>query len=159
MAAAPAAIDRPSEYHLAAQQQQYIQHHQHRAAASAAPSYPASYGARPQYGQLTYQQQLALQQSMMAAGDALQQQQLLHHPMEQAAHMPPPQQQQLTQPYIQPKVGRLPADRPLIKLSVSLIDTYKQINTVYYEERDARRAARAKEKAQKGQGAKQQWMG
>ena len=49
-------------------------------------------------------------------------------------------------------MGRPPADRPLIKLSVSLIDTYKKINTVYYEERDARRAARAKEKAQKGQG-------
>lgn len=32
-------------------------------------------------------------------------------------------------------------------MSVSLIDTYKQINTIYYEERDARRAARAKEKA------------
>jgi dual specificity tyrosine-phosphorylation-regulated kinase 1 len=40
----------------------------------------------------------------------------------------------------------------LIKLSVSLIDTYKQINTVYYEEREARRAARAKEKTQKGSG-------
>lgn len=51
------------------------------------------------------------------------------------------------QSYLQPKVGRLPADRPLIKLSVSLIDTYKEINTIYYEERDARRAARAKEKA------------
>jgi dual specificity tyrosine-phosphorylation-regulated kinase 1 len=34
----------------------------------------------------------------------------------------------------------------LIKLSVSLIDTYKSINTAYYEDRDARRAARAKEK-------------
>lgn len=40
-----------------------------------------------------------------------------------------------------------------MKLSVSLIDTYKQINKVYYEERDARRAARAAQKAQKGQGA------
>ncbi len=59
-------------------------------------------------------------------------------------HPPPP-----PQPYIQPTVGRLPADRPVVKLSVSLIDTYKQINKVYYEERDARRAARASEKAQK----------
>ena len=49
--------------------------------------------------------------------------------------------------------GRLPADRPIVKLSVSLIDTYKHINRVYYEERDARRAARAAQKAQKGQGA------
>ena len=56
-------------------------------------------------------------------------------------------------PYVQPTVGRLPSDRPLMKLSVSLIDTYKQINKVYYEERDARRAARAAQKAQKGQGA------
>lgn len=48
----------------------------------------------------------------------------------------------------------MPADRPLIKLSVSLIDTYKTINTVYYEDREARRAARAKEKAkQQQQGA------
>jgi dual specificity tyrosine-phosphorylation-regulated kinase 1 len=39
--------------------------------------------------------------------------------------------------------GRLPADRPIVKLSVSLIETYKTINKVYYEERDARRAARA----------------
>ena len=73
---------------------------------------------------------------------------------------PPYYQQQLPQaaPYqmppphafLQPKVGRLPADRPLMKLSVSLIDTYKHINTVYYEERDARRAARAKEKGKAG---------
>jgi len=58
-----------------------------------------------------------------------------------------PQAQAQQPPYLQPKVGRLPADRPLIRLSISLIDTYKQINTIYYEERDARRAARAKEKA------------
>lgn len=37
-------------------------------------------------------------------------------------------------------------ERPLIKLSVSLIDTYKHINEVYYTERDARKAARAKDK-------------
>lgn len=39
-----------------------------------------------------------------------------------------------------------------MKLSVSLIDTYKHINTVYYEEREARRAARAKGKAKSGGG-------
>ncbi|KAL3786974.1 hypothetical protein HJC23_005485 [Cyclotella cryptica] len=44
--------------------------------------------------------------------------------------------------YIQPRVGRLPKDRPIVKLSVSLIDTYKEINRVYYREREARRAAR-----------------
>lgn len=36
-----------------------------------------------------------------------------------------------------------------MKLSVSLIDTYKHINTVYYEERDARKKAKEK----KGQGS------
>jgi len=50
--------------------------------------------------------------------------------------------QQPQGPYIQPRVGRLQADRPLIKLTVSLIDTYKCINDLYYQERDARRAAR-----------------
>lgn len=59
--------------------------------------------------------------------------------------------QPLQPPYLHPRVGRLPTDRPLIKLSLSLIDTYKHINTIYYEEREARRAARtgaaAKEKA------------
>lgn len=40
-------------------------------------------------------------------------------------------------------MGRSPAERPIAKLSVSLIDTYKRINKVYYEERDARRKARA----------------
>jgi dual specificity tyrosine-phosphorylation-regulated kinase 1 len=54
------------------------------------------------------------------------------------------------------RVGRKPADRPLIKLSVSLIDTYKQINTVYYEDRDARRHARAKEKSAKALEQQQQ---
>lgn len=34
------------------------------------------------------------------------------------------------EPYIQPRIGRLPADRPIMKLSVSLIETYKQINHV-----------------------------
>ena len=50
--------------------------------------------------------------------------------------------QQPQGPYLEPRVGRLQADRPLIKLTVSLIDTYKCINDLYYQERDARRAAR-----------------
>ena len=50
-------------------------------------------------------------------------------------------------------MGRPPTERPLVKLSVSLIDTYKRINKVYYEERQARREARAAAKAaEKGQG-------
>jgi len=65
--------------------------------------------------------------------------------------VPAPQQQQ---PYGQPPhMGRPPTERPLVKLSVSLIDTYKRINKVYYEERQARREARAAAKAaEKGQG-------
>lgn len=56
-------------------------------------------------------------------------------------------------PYVQPTIGRLPADRPIVKLSVSLIDTYKRINKVYYEEREERRRRRAEEKGwQQGDG-------
>jgi dual specificity tyrosine-phosphorylation-regulated kinase 1 len=157
MAAAPSVLERTSDYMSTAQQQQqqppqYMQHLPYAAAAAAGGGYSASRPyAQPQ---LTYQQQLAMQQSMMAAGGAPQQPLLHHHPQHHPHPMdlPPPQQVPLQQPYLQPKVGRLPADRPLIKLSVSLIDTYKQINTVYYEEREARRAARAKEKTKKGSG-------
>jgi hypothetical protein len=134
-----------SQQAVAAQQQSrqpYIHHGYH----ATSPGYNQQYTQ-----QLSYQQQLAMQQSM-AMGAHPPQQPLLHHPMEQAHPQIPPQQA-LHQPYLQPKIGRLPADRPLIKLSVSLIDTYKRINTVYYEERDARRATRAKEKQKKGQGA------
>ncbi|KAL7536262.1 hypothetical protein ACHAXR_007051 [Thalassiosira sp. AJA248-18] len=67
----------------------------------------------------------------------------------QAQHQPQPMQHE---PYIQPREGRLPADRPIMKLSVGLIDTYKQINQVYYEEREARRAARAAARSQTGPG-------
>lgn len=121
-----------------------------------APGYPTtSPGYNSQYVQeLNYrQQQMAMQQSMAMGTHASQQSQPLLHSHQ---HVPPPPRQQplqtMNQPYLQPKLGRLPADRPIIKLSVSLIDTYKTINTVYYEERDARRAARAKDKQKKGQG-------
>ena len=54
---------------------------------------------------------------------------------------------------IQPTVGRLPADRPIVKLSLSLIETYKRINEVYYEERDMKRRLKDKDKQeQRGQG-------
>jgi hypothetical protein len=51
------------------------------------------------------------------------------------ANMPAQQQTPQQHPiqhesYIQPRVGRLPADRPIMKLSVGLIETYKQINEV-----------------------------
>ena len=110
------------------------------------PTNPSMY-YQPQYGQppppqQQHQQQMQQQQRILG-GPMMGAEQLRHHPM------PPiiPVQQP---PYLQPKAGRLPSDRPLIKLSVSLIETYKHINTVYYEEREARRAARAKEKAKSG---------
>jgi len=63
------------------------------------------------------------------------------------------QQPMQHEPYgIPSRVGRLPADRPIMKLSVGLIETYKEINQVYYEEREARRAARAAKKTQTGPG-------
>jgi hypothetical protein len=108
-----------------AQQQAPYQQVQPQYTGAAAQQFPPQYQQHisQQQQQLFYQQQLqqqqqqaALQQAQIAAAVA-------------AANF-------------QPKVGRLPADRPLIKLSISLIDTYKHINTVYYEERDARRAAR-----------------
>ncbi|KAG7339769.1 sserine/threonine protein kinase with PASTA sensor domain [Nitzschia inconspicua] len=60
-----------------------------------------------------------------------------HHPTIPPSMAPVP-----LQPTVQPRVGRLPADRPIIKLSLSLIDTYKHINDVYYQEREARKAAK-----------------
>ena len=45
----------------------------------------------------------------------------------QAQHPSQPMQHES---YIQPRIGRLPADRPIMKLSISLIETYKDINHV-----------------------------
>lgn len=115
-------------------QQQQQQQQQRLAAAQAQAS---SYGGQPAYpaapGYPYYP-------AAAGAAGAAPQGGMPHMPV------PPPGQQS----YIQPRAGRLPSDRPLIKLSVSLIDTYKHINTVYYEERDARR--KSKEKS-KGSGA------
>ena len=89
------------------------------------------------------------QQLLNAAMQQQQQQPPSYFPAaasQQAAGYPPPVGAiAAPQHYLQaPRPGRLPAERPLIKLSVSLIDTYKNINTVYYQDRDARRAARSK---------------
>ncbi|KAL3941344.1 MAG: hypothetical protein SGBAC_004289 [Bacillariaceae sp.] len=125
------------------------------------PSYHANPAYNQQYArQLSYQQQLAMQSTMppsIVMGGHPPQQPLLHH--HHIPHQTPPQtlpQQPEPHPgfYQHPKVGRLPADRPLMKLSVSLIDTYKRINTVYYEERDTRRGTRATEPTKKVQGVK-----
>jgi hypothetical protein len=50
-------------------------------------------------------------------------------PSSMQAHQLPPQQMQ-HETYLQPRPVRLPADRPIMKLSVGLIETYKQINQV-----------------------------
>eukprot|EP00547_Thalassionema_nitzschioides_P005594 CAMPEP_0194210290 /NCGR_PEP_ID=MMETSP0156-20130528/8135_1 /TAXON_ID=33649 /ORGANISM="Thalassionema nitzschioides, Strain L26-B" /LENGTH=689 /DNA_ID=CAMNT_0038937615 /DNA_START=314 /DNA_END=2383 /DNA_ORIENTATION=- len=156
-----------AEGNLQQQQQQYPQRMSY---SSSGPAYasagPPSSTFPPHYNTQQHQQpppmyhppqQMAMQQPLHMQQ---QQQQISQHPAAAAAAQSLPQQQaqhpnvhQLTQPYVQPTVGRLPSDRPLIKLSVLLIDTYKQINKVYYEEREARRAARAAQKAQQGHGA------
>ena len=107
-------------------QQQMAQHHQQQ----------QRIGHQPPAGALAYQDP---NEYYAAAGTVT-------HPYPPAAV--PPQLQLPPQPahYLQPKQGRLPADRPLMKLSVSLIDTYKSINTIYYEERDARMKKMAREK-------------
>jgi hypothetical protein len=106
------------QQHLAAAQGSY-------AAAAGAPAYPAA-PAASSYSY--YQGGTAHAAAAVAPGGGI-------------PHMPVPGQS-----YIQPRAGRLPSDRPLMKLSVSLIDTYKHINTVYYEERDARRKTKEKNK-------------
>eukprot|EP00985_Skeletonema_marinoi_P020921 scaffold12562_cov180-Skeletonema_marinoi.AAC.1 len=63
----------------------------------------------------------------------------------------PPQPMQV----LQPRPGRLPADRPIMKLSVGLIETYKEINKTYYEEREARKQARKAKAASKQGGGTQ----
>lgn len=134
------------------QQQQPPPAHYSATAATAAYPYQAAAGVPMAYHPHHPQQQQ--QQHAAAHQMAIQQSYMQQQHMGAAAAAAPPmmdlQQQQPPQPqqpFVQPTVGRLPSDRPLVKLSVSLIDTYKQINKVYYEERDARRAARAAQKA------------
>eukprot|EP00978_Attheya_sp_CCMP212_P028835 scaffold100615_cov56-Attheya_sp.AAC.1 len=105
------------------------------------PMYHSSYQGQQQHTlpmSMQQQQPLGPQQPvgpMHVQYSSMQQQQMM-----QGHSIPYPVS---SQSYVQPTAGRLPADRPIVKLSVSLIETYKTINKVYYEERDARRAARA----------------
>ena len=158
----PADQDMPPSQAGAAIMQPPIREMEYRSqhASGASANYPVQGAASYAGGYSQHYQQASQQMYHRQAQMALQQPiQMQQHPMSGVAIMGHQQQQHHPQPYIQPTAGRLPADRPLVKLSVSLIDTYKHINRVYYEERDARRAARAAQKAQKGQGAQQQWMG
>lgn len=137
------------------QQQQQLQPHQQTAAAQQMGGYmmhqqptwggvqqAAQYGQAQQQQQSMYQQQLYQQQLMQ------QQQQQQHYGGAAAASaggiMPQyhqglmamdssymnQQQAVPIPPRMQPRPGRLPADRPIIKLSVGLIETYKDINKV-----------------------------
>jgi hypothetical protein len=141
-------------------QQQYVAHQQQQ-----------------QQQQLTYQQQLAAMQMAAAAqqlgapgGASLPPHHLHHHhhpgmdpnailtAAVAAANFPtaqPPFPPILQQPHptVQPRVGRVPTDRPIIKLSLSLIDTYKHINDVYYQEREARKAKAKQDKDAAGTAA------
>jgi hypothetical protein len=136
LAAMPLAPD-PAAAYAQSERTLYAMHQQRY------PGYtqPQQYPQQQQPGYYGTQQQLGAPPQQQLLAGAVQP----GIPYQQVPQPPPPQ------PYLQPKVGRLPADRPLMKLSVSLIDTYKHINTVYYEERDARRAAKQKEK--KGSGS------
>jgi dual specificity tyrosine-phosphorylation-regulated kinase 1 len=101
------------------------------------------------------QQQRAAAETAALTEAAAQQQQQPQPPLPAGAavagqaQQPPPQQRQQQQqvPPAQPEVRtiylRPSSDRPIVKLSLNLIDTYKRINKIYYEERDARRRARA----------------
>ena len=68
-------------------------------------------------------------------------------PQQQQSHAAPPAQSYTEVAATMASAGgssvRPSMERPLMKLSVGLIETYKQINTVYYEERDQRRRNRA----------------
>lgn len=147
------------------QQQQellYQQQQQQQAALVAASGFPPSYvtpTVQPSYTSLppTYfspQPGIMHPAGYLPPSQHIQPPPIVHHPHHHPHHHLPPAIQPPPQalPVHSSKPARLPADRPLIKLSVSLIDTYKTINTVYYESRDARRAARQKEKGMK-QGA------
>mmetsp|Transcript_7946 Transcript_7946/g.11823 ORF Transcript_7946/g.11823 Transcript_7946/m.11823 type:complete len:657 (-) Transcript_7946:66-2036(-) len=70
-----------------------------------------------------------------------QQQQQQQGGSQSASRIPVPMHDQVAYPY----GARHIHDRPIVKLSVSLIDTYKNINRVYYEEKEARAKAKASE--------------
>lgn len=124
------------------QQQQYPQHHQqpppiyHRGTGqihSQQPPPPTSYQpSNPHQNYRPHPPHISMHQQPQQSAYMQQQHMNLTDPQ---------QQQQQQQPYFPSASGR--RDRPLVKLSLSLIDTYRQINRVYYDERDARRAARA----------------
>mmetsp|Transcript_18494 Transcript_18494/g.26605 ORF Transcript_18494/g.26605 Transcript_18494/m.26605 type:complete len:633 (-) Transcript_18494:701-2599(-) len=124
-----------ADYHAQPNPHAYPMHQQYHPQ----PPVPAGYGVSQPPPRFVQQAQIYHQNIPMH------QQHNMHQLPPPIEHQPNPHSMAHPQhqPYIQPTAGRLPADRPLIKLSVSLIDTYKLINKVYYEERDARRAARA----------------
>lgn len=72
-----------------------------------------------------------------------------------SAPMPPPPPGSMAPPYQpppppQPPSSRPASERPVAKLSVTLINTYKQINRVYYQDRESRRKTQSKSAAAGG---------
>jgi hypothetical protein len=58
-----------------------------------------------------------------------------------------------------PETLRPPVERPLLKLSVSLYDTYKRSNPTLYPKGDAIRVTRSKTKGEKSQGTyRNEWL-
>lgn len=106
------------------------------------PGYPPQHSFPQQQPPPRHQQShFQHQQQHMIIGDRT----ITGHSHQHQQQPPPPPPQAMAQglsvqPYIQPIVGRLPANRPVVKLSLSLIETYKRINEVYYEEKQSKKA-------------------
>lgn len=144
----------PHQHTAAAQQMGGYMMHQQPAWGGGGGVQQAQYGQAQQQAQSMYQQQLYQQHMQQQQMQQQQQQQQqpdygggvppaaaataagLHPQYQQAlmanAYMNQQQAVPLVQPMqvIQPRPGRLPADRPIMKLSVGLIETYKEINKV-----------------------------
>ena len=151
------------QQHIQQQMQQQMQHQmQQQGTAVSASGYSAAMAQQRTYATqqaqaaaaaIQQQQQAAAaaaviqqqQQAAALAAAAQQRQRQQQQPQPPAAAAPAQQQQQAPPaPQEVRTVYLRPAnDRPIVKLSLSLIDTYKRINKIYYEERDARRRARA----------------
>eukprot|EP00559_Dactyliosolen_fragilissimus_P006108 CAMPEP_0184872926 /NCGR_PEP_ID=MMETSP0580-20130426/41560_1 /TAXON_ID=1118495 /ORGANISM="Dactyliosolen fragilissimus" /LENGTH=410 /DNA_ID=CAMNT_0027375779 /DNA_START=567 /DNA_END=1796 /DNA_ORIENTATION=+ len=73
------------------------------------------------------------------------QQQQQQHQHQQQQQQQYPQGTHHSHPYAQPLLpaSRPPSERPIVKLSLKLIETYKHINDIYYKEKRMRREAKA----------------
>lgn len=72
-----------------------------------------------------------------------QEQQSIFTMQDQTTHLQSSNHITMRTPYIQPINARNPLERPVVKLSVNLIDTYKRINENYYKNKRRRENAEA----------------